>query len=365
MRILLISTGAVPTPPLNAYGGIEWIVYWLAKALSRQGHDVAIMGLQGTIPPDDKVKVYIALTEQEKYAEVLYRDRISKVVEDFKPELVNDHSHTKATFDYFREKNIPFIPSSHTIGIPDLKVPNVCWTALSKSHAKWLRQHYGIEARVCYNGIDVEEDIKPIIDYKNKTGPLLFLGRPNPEKGALDVIDFCIKHNMPLDVVAGRLEVEQIGYALLVAQACKEYSQQKYHGAVDYKTKFKFYSEAKALFFMPNWPEPFGLTPIEANWVGTPVITNDMGAMPELVENGKTGFIIPTRKENGEPIYEFNRYGFKRVVWDEDEVLSAIDKLPTLNLDYIAKRTKDKFNIDNMARQYLHVYENYIRGDRW
>ncbi|MGB9614253.1 MAG: glycosyltransferase [Fervidobacterium sp.] len=363
MKILIISTEALETPP-KEYGGIEWITFWLSKALHDMGHEVGLVAVEGSYPPYKDVTLYPILRQNEKYASGLMADRIEKILDLFRPDVVNDHSHMKTCFKKVVERGIPYVPSSHTVAIPDLGVPKPCWTALSKSHANWLEKRYGVKCEVCYNGIEYEE--KPITKWKAKILPPIALGRPNPEKGLLDVIDFCKRYDIPLNVIAGRLEIEQIGYAFLIAQECKIFSKWTYHGQVSHKKKMQLLSESKCLLNFPAWNEPFGLVVPEAYWVGTPVISLDMGAMSELIEDGKTGFLIPVkRKEDGEPEMTSNIYGFPRAQFDEQKVLDALHNIESLDLEYVASFVREKFNINKMAEQYLRVYEKVLDGERW
>jgi glycosyltransferase involved in cell wall biosynthesis len=365
VKILIISTEALETPPQFGYGGIEWITFWLAKGLHDIGHTVGLVGIEGSRAPYNDVKLYEILSKGEKYAGGLMGLRIGKILDDFKPDVVSDHSHMKTCFTEVQKRNIPYIPSSHTISIPDLGVPKPCWTALSKSHARWLNQRYGVECKVCYNGIDHPE--KPITKWKAKNLPPIVLGRPNPEKGILDVVDFCKRHDIGLNVIAGMLDIEQVGYAFLIAQECKIFSKWTYHGQVSHEKKMQMLSQSKCLINFPSWQEPFGLIVPEANWVGTPAISLDMGAFSELIEDGKTGFIIPVqRDESGAPLITMNIWGFPRAVFDEQKVLDSLHNVEILDLEYVASYVRKKFNIYTMAEQYLKVYEDYIdRGERW
>jgi len=364
MKVLIISTEVLPTPPYPRYGGIEWITFWLAKALHELGHTVGLVGVEGTFAPHKEIEVFPILSKEESGGGIVMAERIGKVLDYFQPDIVNDHSHSKACFQEVEKRKIPYVPSSHTIAIPDLKVPKPCWTALSQSHARWLEKRYGVKCEVCYNGIEYPE--KPITRWVAKVSPPIALGRPNPEKGLLDVIEFCKKHDIPLNVIAGRLEYEQIGYAFLVAQECKIFSKWAYHGEVSHERKMQMLSQSKCLLNFPAWPEPFGLVVPEANWVGTPAIALDMGAMKELIEDGKTGYVIPVKRdESGEPIMEYNVWGFPKPVFDEQKVLDALHNIESLDLEYVAKYVREKFSIKKMGEGYLKVYEKVLDGERW
>jgi glycosyltransferase involved in cell wall biosynthesis len=363
MKILLISTAALTTPP-QEYGGIELIVWWLADGLSQLGHEVAIVGLEGSTPPNDKVKVFILWSKQEAYAETLLADRFSTLLEHFKPDIISDHSHYKVVYPLAKKLGIPYVPTSHTIAIPDLGESKACWTALSKNHARWLNQKYGITAVPIYNGVRYLTPART--KWSEKSQRFIFVGRPNPEKGALEAIEYCKKRNLPLDVVAGRLKIEPVAYALWVAQECKWGSEIVYHGSVSHDRKFEMFSRARAFLNFPNWEEPFGLTVIESMWCGTPVITTDVGAMPELVEDKKTGFIIPVKRdEAGAPIKIFNPRGVERIDFDETLVDNALASLQQLDLQYIVQYARSKFSISRMANDYLKTFNDVLDGRVW
>jgi len=305
MKVLIISTEVLPTPPYPRYGGIEWITFWLAKALHELGHTVGLVGVEGTFASHKEIEVFPILSKEESGGGIVMAERIGKVLDYFQPDIVNDHSHSKACFQEIEKRKIPYVPSSHTIAIPDLKVPKPCWTALSQSHARWLEKRYGVKCEVCYNGIEYPE--KPITRWVAKVSPPIALGRPNPEKGLLDVIEFCKKHDIPLNVIAGRLEYEQIGYAFLVAQECKIFSKWTYHGEVSHERKMQMLSQSKCLLNFPAWPEPFGLVVPEANWVGTPAIALDMGCYtPDTRVMTPTGLKEYHECKIGDLVYSLN-----------------------------------------------------------
>ena len=92
---------------------------------------------------------------------------------------------------------------------------------------------------------------------------------------------------------------------------------------------------ADALLFPIDWPEPFGLVMIEAMACGTPVIAYACGSVPEVIEDGLTGFIVH----------------------DEDEAVAAVARLPTLDRMAIRRRFEERFSATAMARRYLDLYE--------
>jgi glycosyltransferase involved in cell wall biosynthesis len=91
-----------------------------------------------------------------------------------------------------------------------------------------------------------------------------------------------------------------------------------------------------------------------------------MGAMRELIEDGKTGYVIPVKRdESGEPVMEYNVWGFPKPVFDEQKVLDALHNIESLDLEYVAKYVREKFSIKKMGEGYLRVYERVLNGERW
>jgi glycosyltransferase involved in cell wall biosynthesis len=113
-------------------------------------------------------------------------------------------------------------------------------------------------------------------------------------------------------------------------------SHSEYIGEINDKEKSEFLSGAIALLVPIDWPEPFGLVMIEAMACGTPVIAYNRGSVPEVIDDGLTGFI-------GE---------------DENGAIGAVDRLGHLSRDKIRKQFEARFTARRMAQDYLSVYRN-------
>src|SRR5437870_2779706 len=105
-------------------------------------------------------------------------------------------------------------------------------------------------------------------------------------------------------------------------------------GEVNDKTKEQFLAEAAALLFPIDWPEPFGLVSIEAMACGTPVIAFRAGSVPEVVDDGLTGFLVQT----------------------VDEAVAAVGRLPELDRRQVRAAFDRRFTVERMARDYLAIY---------
>jgi glycosyltransferase involved in cell wall biosynthesis len=112
----------------------------------------------------------------------------------------------------------------------------------------------------------------------------------------------------------------------------------EYIGEITDEQKPAFLSGAIALLVPIDWPEPFGLVMIEAMACGTPVIAFNRGAVPEIVEDGLTGFIVE----------------------DEISAVGAIGQLSTLSREQVRARFEERFTARRMAGDYLEVYRKLV-----
>ena len=115
-------------------------------------------------------------------------------------------------------------------------------------------------------------------------------------------------------------------------------SDVEFIGEISDKDKSEFLSGAMALLVPINWPEPFGLVMIEAMACGTPVIAFNRGSVPEIVDEGVTGFIVE----------------------DENGAIGAVDRLPRLSRERIRHEFERRFTARRMAEDYLAVYRRLM-----
>jgi glycosyltransferase involved in cell wall biosynthesis len=106
-------------------------------------------------------------------------------------------------------------------------------------------------------------------------------------------------------------------------------------GEVNDETKRQFLAGAAALLFPIDWPEPFGLVMIEAMACGTPVIAFRSGSVPEVIDDGLTGFVVP----------------------GEAEAIQAIGRLSELDRRQVRRHFEKRFTAARMAQDYVRHYE--------
>lgn len=170
-------------------------------------------------------------------------------------------------------------------------------------------------------------------------GYLAFLGRVSPEKGVDRAIALVRAAGIPLKIAA-KVDALDLPYFQSRIEPLLHDPLVEFVGEIGDADKSEFLGNALALLFPIDWPEPFGLVMIEAMACGTPVIAWDRGAVPEIVEDGVTGFVVRS----------------------PEEALQAIGRLKTLNRLRIRHVFDRRFSASVMARGYLEVYARLLRG---
>jgi glycosyltransferase involved in cell wall biosynthesis len=187
-----------------------------------------------------------------------------------------------------------------------------------------------------YNGIDpdhfaLNEDAE---DY------LMIAGRIVPEKGFKEAIDLANTTNQRLFII-GPVYPDMQGY---FDQYIKPQLNDRilYLGNMEQEQLIRYYQKAKAFVTPIQWEEPFGLTTIEAMSCGTPVITLHRGAGPELIKQGKTGFVCQSMAEMAE----------------------AVGKIDTIKRADCHEHVRAHFSTDRMVRQYETVFRQLIASNK-
>ena len=172
---------------------------------------------------------------------------------------------------------------------------------------------------------------------------LAFLGRIAPEKGLDTAIRVARQAKQPLHIAA-RKPLRHGGDANVRADR-RHYEREilplldristRFVGEVDGAKKDDFLGHASALLFPIRWPEPFGLVMVEAMACGTPVIALRQGSVPEVIEDGVTGFICD----------------------DEDEMVDAIGRIDEIDRSRCRQVAEERFSTERMADEYVDVFE--------
>jgi glycosyltransferase involved in cell wall biosynthesis len=164
-----------------------------------------------------------------------------------------------------------------------------------------------------------------------------FLGRISPEKAVDQAIWIAKRCGVPLKIAA-KLDAVDRDYFECEIRKLLRPPHVEYIGEISDSEKSSFLSGALALLAPIAWPEPFGLVLIEAMACGTPVIAFNRGSVPEIIEDGLTGFVVQGK----------------------EEAVAATDRLSGLSRRAIRQRFEDRFTARRMARDYLMVYGSLI-----
>jgi glycosyltransferase involved in cell wall biosynthesis len=166
---------------------------------------------------------------------------------------------------------------------------------------------------------------------------LAFLGRICPEKRLDRAIRIAQRFGMQLKVAAKVDAADRQYYGDVIKPLLLE-NNVSFIGEVDEYRKQEFLCNAYALLLPIDWPEPFGLVIIEAMACGTPVIAYGHGSIPELIEDGITGFIVD----------------------DIEGAVQVLRKIPALDRRCCRARFEERFTVKRMARDYMSIYQRLI-----
>ena len=169
-----------------------------------------------------------------------------------------------------------------------------------------------------------------------KGGYLAFLGRISPEKRPDRAIEIAVRAGVPLKIAAKIDNVDRAYWDSTIAPLVKRHANVEYVGEINDLQKGEFLGNARALLFPIDWPEPFGLVMIEAMACGTPVVAFRAASVPEVIEDGVSGFIVR----------------------DIDQAVEAVSRLGTLDRRAIRAAFDKRFSVARMANDYLAIYRS-------
>lgn len=287
MKIAMIAPIAWRTPPRH-YGPWELVTSLLTEALVARGVDVTLFATTDSITAGTLDGVAPAGYEEDRSldAKVWEYRHLSHI---FARAGEFDLIHNQADFPahaFAPVVQTPMVTTIHGFSSPRI-LPmykpfedRVHFVAISESD-----RHPELKyAATIHHGIPLDE-----FPFDAEGGPdLLFFGRMHPDKGAAEAIHVALSTGRRLDLYG---IVQDSGY--FDREVAPHLGEQiTYHGPVGGEARVRALGHAKALLHLINFDEPFGLSVIEAMACGTPVIAINRGSMPELIEDGVTGFLV-------------------------------------------------------------------------
>ena len=323
--------------PPELYGGIELVVDRLARGFHRQGHDVLLFTTGESTCPVPKAWLLPHAEGQRIGAAVPELRHVLAaydVVRDY--DIVHDHTVAGPFLaERWPELNVVTTVHGDLEGeLADLyariadRVPII---AISHSQRRPVPDIPF--ARVIHHGLDAED-----FPFGNGDGGYcFFLGRMAPDKGAHRAIIAARKAGFPLRMAAKMREPWEMEYFENEVQPHLGDDIQ-YLGEVPHEQKLELLAGARALLFPIRWSEPFGMVMIEAMACGTPVIAFPEGAATEVVEDGKTGFLVH----------------------DEVEMADAISRVDQLDRATCRAAVEGYFSTDRMVAEHIALFESIL-----
>ncbi len=341
MRIAQISPLAESVPP-KLYGGTERVVAWLVDELIELGHDVSLFASGDSKTRAKLVPVWpralrLARPRSDPTAAcAALLEALARRARDF--DLIHCHVDW-LHLPLLDRLGVPFLSTFHgrldIAGLPSVikLFPNAPFVSISDSQrlplqdASWLA--------TVYHGLP-EASLKPSFSSGQY---LAFLGRLSPEKGPEAAIKIARAAKLPLRMAAKMPRANQ-AYFRQRLKPLIDGDHVQIVGEVDDDTKEEFLAGAAALLFPIDWPEPFGLVMIEAMACGTPVIAFRRGSVPEIIEQGVSGFIVET----------------------EEEAVCAVEAAQKLDRRAVREAFERRFTARRMAEDYERHYIRLVRS---
>jgi glycosyltransferase involved in cell wall biosynthesis len=339
MRIAQVAPLIESVPP-KQYGGTERIVSYLTEELVRAGHEVTLFASGDSVTSARLVApTRRALRKNERCKDPIAREiiLIDHVVEHA-GEFDVIHFHTGYLhFAISRHLPVPHVTTLHgRLDLPDLvplyqrfrDVPVISISNSQRTPLRWATWQATI-----YHGLP--EDLFHF--YPEGGDYLAFLGRVSPEKGLERAIEIAKRVEMPLKIAA-KVDRADRRYFKRAVEPLLNDSRIEWVGEITDQQKNEFLGNAYALLFPIDWPEPFGLVMIEAMACGTPVIAYEAGSVPEVMEDGVTGFVVK----------------------EIDRAVEAVRRVPEIPREACRNVFEKRFTASRMANDYMAVYEQIV-----
>jgi glycosyltransferase involved in cell wall biosynthesis len=340
MKIAQIAPLMESVPP-RLYGGTERIVSYLTEELVALGHDVTLFASGDSMTAANLVPcVRRALRLDPNVRDIipyymLMLDRVRRRADDF--DVLHFHI-DQLQFPLFRPIAGRTVTTLHgRQDMPDLlalyhgfdDMPLVSISDAQRDpvpNANIVATvHHGIPARLHR------------FTREPQGGYLAFLGRISPEKRPDRAIAIARAVGIPLKIAAKVDRTDEIYFKAKI-EPLLEGGGVEFIGEINDQQKTRFLGEARALLFPIDWPEPFGLSMIEAMACGTPVLAFRCGSVPEIVEDGITGAIVDTM----------------------DEAIAALPRVIALDRKTVRQRFEQRFSAKRMALDYVDIYRSLV-----
>jgi len=341
MKIAQIAPLMESVPP-RLYGGTERIVSFLADELVRLGHEVTLFASADSVTAAKLVSCApVALRLDSNVRDpipyyMLMLDRVRRLAEEF--DILHFHI-DQFHFPLFAQMADRTVTTLHgRQDLPDLKPLYIGFSemplvSISNDQRRPIARANFVAT--VHHGIPTSLHT-PI--YNPRGGYVAFLGRISPEKRPDRAIRIARTLGIPLKIAAKVDKVDEVYFREKIAPLLNDPGVE-FIGEINERSKTKFLSEAQALLFPIDWPEPFGLVMIEAMACGTPVLAFRQGSVSEIVDQDVTGAIVDTM----------------------EEAVMMLPRVIALDRHAVRRRFEERFSSVRMAKDYVAVYRSLLR----
>jgi len=342
MRIAQIAPLAESVPP-KLYGGTERVVAWLIPELLALGHEVTLFATGDSKTEATLVSVWPRALRLGRprsdpaAAQAALLEAVARRAADF--DILHFHLDW-VHMPLLDRLHVPFVTTQHgRLDLPGLAdiirlFPKAPLISISNNQREPLPEADWLAT--VYHGLPADS-LRPQCDPE---GYLAFLGRIAPEKGPEAAIRIARAARMPLRIAA-KIPRGEKGYFKDRLEPMIDGKQIQLIGEVKDQTKEQFLANAAALLFPIDWPEPFGLVMIEAMACVTPIIALSRGSVPEVLEEGVSGFIVDC----------------------EEDAVEAVNSLAKLDRRGVRAAFERRFTARRMAEDYVRSYQMLL-GNR-
>jgi glycosyltransferase involved in cell wall biosynthesis len=383
LTVLHVATLNQPISPDLGYGPIETVIYNIDKGLHFLGHrsivacsgDSIVAG-EHYVTVDQNIGDYWSVNTPEQrqtankhFSNALYRAGMGDI------DIIHTHDAKAVEFMYDSVFNmhVPVVMTLHVstkdslLGgayqrwcNPLLSSPLVYCTAISEYQKRQYSDLVNAE-NVVYHGIDVEE--YPVKEEPDKGSYLFTIGRVTSDKGQDKAIEIAkktgsklviagcvqnkpadrefyanLENSIDLSADVGKNPVDNDYYDRVIKPLLDCDKQIIYIGEISSEHKKQWYRHARATLFPIQWGEPFGLVLVESMACGTPVIAFNKGAVPEIVVDGKTGFVVDSM----------------------NAMTEAVGLIDSIDPGECRRHVQNHFSITSMAGKYSELYHRII-----
>jgi glycosyltransferase involved in cell wall biosynthesis len=331
-----------PVPP-SGYGGIEWIVSLLADGLVDAGHDVTLFASGDSLTRAKLASVFETAPSErigQTYWELQHALHCFVREGDF--DVVHDHT---GMLGLVLGALLP-TPLVHTVHGPMAGKPGEIYESIVRIALRSHLVSLSLRQRVPKPDLPWLANVPNALDlsvypFRRERGDyLLFLGRMSPDKGAHRAVTIALESGLPLMIAGKNAEpAEQAYFDAFVRPHLG--GRIEYVGEVSHGEKVELLQHARATLFPIEWEEPFGLVMIESMACGTPVVATRWGAVPEVIEHGRTGVIVD----------------------DWRRMADALEEADALEPVALRREVEERFSPGRMVADYVAAYEAALALD--